>query len=529
MTDGERLWPLVVALALAFLVPLSPSLWSWQSESIERLSSYAGTEFAGEEGRRSSERLDFSMKSLGDLYVVDILEPSSGNPALVKGGEDLTVAFSFSKGNEPVNHELADISATYLSVGERQCLVPTGPFEPFAEDVSALPAIYDGGAATVRGKGYLIGGIESEEYFRSILEYDPVTRTTTAVFTLQVGLRFASVAALNDEIYILGGKENGVVSAAIRSYDPMQNTLQEVGELPETRFWGAAAVAGDMIYYGGGFDGVGNPGSVSDSIFRFDPATGESVQVSTLPNPTTILAATTAYGKVYFIGGNVGAAPGGPNSNAIVEYDPETNLALQVATYPGEGLEGQTATTLSGKVYIFNGSPYKPDARNDVFMFDPRSMENAVRVGHVPHRTERGALVDIYGRGYLFGGLSSVEPPVRTITSFTPPDATARFNLSSLQWEATCSIPEGPGRALDLFTRVRYINHATGQSFVAADGEDSAVLIRSHDERLPPHLCAQPPSVPRADGIQDDRRGVATWVSGRGSVELAPRPYCLKG
>ncbi len=288
--------------------------------------------------------------------------------------------------------------------------------------------IGDMGAAVVRVKAYLIGGMnEDGGLLDTILEFDPVATTTRVVYHLPAAIYLAPAVALDDKVYILGGIDaNSSRLSTIRMYDPIANTSLVVGNLPEPRFWGAAAVAGEMIYYGGGIKGQNQ---WADDIFRFDPKTGESVDVGKLPLPTAILTATSAYGKVYFIGGNTF----GGQSNAIVEYDPEVNTTTVAGTFPppdgSDGLEAQTSVTLNGEVYIFNGwdEAASPKFRNEIYRFDPLLGKHAVLMGTLPLSVERGGAVAMLGRAYLFGGYPKGGGALAGITEFIPETEISRF------------------------------------------------------------------------------------------------------
>ncbi len=493
--------------------------------------------YQGDDGVQFGVGTPRESRSQYSPYVLKITEPTMENPTLATDGQSIRVRFTFSKGTEPVNGELADIAVTWLTLGDRPCLVTKDSSEGFAKDVSRLPEpIYDAGAATVHGRAYLVGGANETggEPLSTIIEYDPIANTTKIVHRLSTGIERAGVVAYDDEIYVLGGVDDDGVRSTVLVYDPVENTTMNVGNLPAPRHWGAAAVAGEKIYYGGGID---DRGQWSDEIFRFDPTTGESVGVSNLPMPTAMLAATTTYGKVYFIGGNIWRGPGeGGHSNAIVEYDPVANTSMVVATFPppsgSDGLEALTAVTLHGKVYILNGwdETATPKTRNEVYEFDPATGEDARLAGFLPHRVERGASIGLYGRAFLFGGNVADSWPysqIKEITEFTPPNATARFNFTLQQWQATCSLPRGVQGLLDLFMRVRYIDHATGQSFIFSDEEYSAVLVGPREGGPPSGVCKEPPSSPWTDENRPDSHGVATWLSRRNAPEAAPPPYCL--
>lgn len=414
--------------------------------------------------------------SEGDLFTLEITYPTTSNPTFAAEGQNITVSFTFKKGTDPVNHELADIRVTDLTVGGRPCLVTTDSLGA-AEDVASLPeGIFDAGAAAVGGKVYLVGGKSQSETLDTILEFDPATNTTKVVYNLPVAIRLARAVAFDQKVYILGGRLGTTVVSTIRVYDPIEKTSQVVGNLPEPRYWGAAAVAGGKIYYGGGsYQGE------HDEIFEFDPATGLTSLSNTLPKATHILTAATAYGKVYFIGG---LTPGPRfQISDIVEYDPVANTSTVVATFPppsgSGGLEAQTAVTLNGKIYIFNGwdEAAAPRFRNEIYEFDPLSGEDAVLVGTLPHRVERGAAAAFNGRAYLFGGLNERLSLNSAITEFIPQEMTAQFNLSQQQWQATCLIPPGFFGSHDLLLRANYTDHRTNMSIPAEDLESNAVVI----------------------------------------------------
>ena len=424
-----------------------------------------------------SEGIDLSEGSPAeDAYVLDIIEPTTSRPTSTFGRERLAISFSFMKGSEAVDHELADIRLTDVTLGGRACLTDLRSNGMDARVVSSLPDARAGmDAASVRGKAYVVGGRSGPKLFDSIVEFDPVASSARVVYRLSTPISTASVVSLADKVYILGGIAPNTVLSTIRVYDPIANTSYQVGDLPEPRAWGAAAVAQGMIFYGGGFDeGLRR----SDSIFRFDPSTGDSRQVHTLPSARVYLAATSAFGKVYFIGGNVLGRP----ISEIVEYDPVAHTSAVVATFPsvgGGGLEAQTATTLNGRVYMFNGWGWGPlgGERSEVFEFDPKAGRDAVLVGMLPHQIEWGAAAGINGKAYLFGGMYAFYVPISAITEFTPPGTRARFSPAFNVWRATCTVPAGLYGPQDLFVQVEYTDHATNTQLWASDKEVNAVVI----------------------------------------------------
>lgn len=431
-----------------------------------------------------------------DQIALDITNPATSDPAFVTAHGNLTVSFTLQKDGEPVSQELADIRVAQIRLGGQPCFVITDPSRSQVRGLPDLPfTAWMIDAATVRGKAYIVGGrTGTRTSLDTILEFDPVANSSRVVYHLPTPLSLASVVGWDDKVYILGGWEDwqeGAPVSTVRVYDPMTNTSSIVGTLPEPRYWGAASVAGGRIYYGGGYSAPSGSATHGD-IFEFDPTTGVSRKAQVLPSPRVILSATSAYGKVYFIGGNKGN--GDVQTNEIVEYDPVVNTSAVVATFPPprgvSGMEGQTAVTLNGKIYIFNGWIPRRNAgtRDEIFEFDPRTKENAVLVGTLREGVELGAAVDIYGRGYLFGGFRGTDPS-DFVTEFTPPSTTAQFSLSSHQWQAMCSVPTGLLGSQDLYVRANYIDHRTNVISSSSDTEPNAVVVA-------PALDVTPPSPP---------------------------------
>src|SRR5438034_8671062 len=120
-------------------------------------------------------------------------------------------------------------------------------------------------------------------------------------------------------------------------YDPATDNWKALAPMPTKRGSPVAASVGDKIYViGGAVPGPNQPSvhplrphTSVGTIEEYDPATNTWRERAPMPTPRNHAVAGSAGGKVYVIGGRLGAAfmnPGGSNNVGVVEaYDPATD------------------------------------------------------------------------------------------------------------------------------------------------------------------------------------------------------------
>jgi hypothetical protein len=149
----------------------------------------------------------------------------------------------------------------------------------------------DLGAATVRGRTYLVGGYTGSKYASAVLRVEASNRTKT-VARLPVGLRYAGVAALGGKIYVAGGITPAGESRAVYVFDPAYGTVQQLASLPAPEAHAALAALDGQLYLVGG-----------RSVLRIDPSNGSVLRAATLPQSLTDPNAVTLGGRIVVLGG----------------------------------------------------------------------------------------------------------------------------------------------------------------------------------------------------------------------------------
>ena len=155
----------------------------------------------------------------------------------------------------------------------------------------------DLGAATIRGKTYLVGGYTGSRFATAVLRFLP-NHSPRVVARLPQGLRYAGVAALDGRIYVAGGLTTSGVSRRVLAVDPLAGTVTQVATLPRPLAHVALARAGSqLLLVGGG----------SRHVLDIDPRAGTVSVAANLPEPLTDPAAVSRNGRVLILGGGSSA------------------------------------------------------------------------------------------------------------------------------------------------------------------------------------------------------------------------------
>lgn len=176
---------------------------------------------------------------------------------------------------------------------------------------------------------YVVGGYDGTTYLPEVLATaDGVTYREVAA--LPVPVRYAAVAVLDGKIFAFGGETPSGATDDIQMIDPLDHQATIVGHLP-VPLYGASAVSlgGRVLVTGGltpaGAAGAAGAGAVTHaSVLAFDPTTGETTRVATLPGPEAFAGAlvvgTGTQRTAYVVGGEVTAtATTGAGSLATVD------------------------------------------------------------------------------------------------------------------------------------------------------------------------------------------------------------------
>ncbi len=195
-------------------------------------------------------------------------------------------------------------------------------------------------------------------------EYDPVRDTWKALAPLPAKLGAAVAAAVGGKIYVIGGatthpgsSEPAVHPArphrsvgTVAEYDPATNTWRERSPMPTTRNHAAAGVVGGKIYIIGGRVGAAfiTVASNTDVVEEYDPATNQWGGVrARMPTPRSATAYGVYDGRIYVAGGEFQNAQMLAAFRAVEAYDPTTNswTSLAPMPLPRHGLAGGVVGT----------------------------------------------------------------------------------------------------------------------------------------------------------------------------------------
>ncbi len=208
------------------------------------------------------------------------------------------------------------------------------------------------------GKIYLNGGWASTANFFHLYEFDPATNNVQQnTATFDDLYPFAACGALGDGIYFLGGLIGGSqsFSATNKIFKFTPDSITLVGNLPEPRMWSAYATYNGAIYMAGGDDNFISDNVNYSDILKYD---GQTVtRVGEIPVPLYGAAAEFIDGKMLIFGGwqdyqlSYGAWTT-RRLNTIYQFDPQTGQCLQVGNLP-YSCGGLSAARVGGSIYLF--------------------------------------------------------------------------------------------------------------------------------------------------------------------------------
>ena len=175
-----------------------------------------------------------------------------------------------------------------------------------------------------------------------VYEYDPAADKWTKKKPMALPAHHVALASYNNKIYAFGGFVYPTSGSAAWvpidnawEYDPATDAWKALAPMPIKRGAASAATVGDRIYViGGAVPGPGEsavhparPHTSVGTVEEYDPGTNTWRSRASMPTPRNHAAIGAVNGKIYVIGGRVGAAfIGLASDTSLVEvYDPATD------------------------------------------------------------------------------------------------------------------------------------------------------------------------------------------------------------
>ncbi len=225
------------------------------------------------------------------------------------------------------------------------------------------------------GKLYVFLGIKPVwQPMGLVYVYDPATNAWTKKKPMPRPSHHTAITEMNGKIYLFGGfvlPESGppawVPIGDAWEYDPAADTWRALAPLPTRRGAASAAAANGKLYVIGGagpFPADPNqsihparPHRSLGTVEEYDPATKTWRERAPMPTARNHAAVGAVKGKVYVIGGRLGAAfitvfPG--NVDLVQEYDPATDAWALKAPMP-TARSAASSAVLNDRIYVAGG------------------------------------------------------------------------------------------------------------------------------------------------------------------------------
>ena len=249
--------------------------------------------------------------------------------------------------------------------------VKLAPFPEPAEEISGVAAA---------GKLYVFAGLAPLwKPMGMVYEYDPAADTWTKKKPMALASHHVAFASYQGKIYAFGGfvlpRSGPPAWVPINNawqYDPQNDAWKALAPLPTRRGSAVAAVVGDKIYVIGG---VTTPVGAEDqgisptrpqlclgTVEEYDPAANTWRERTSMPTPRNHAAVGVVNGKIYVIGGRVGAAFIGLASDISVveEYDPATDKWGAPRARMPTARSAMGVGVYGGRIYVAGGEYQDP-------------------------------------------------------------------------------------------------------------------------------------------------------------------------
>ena len=266
------------------------------------------------------------------LANFDITAEAGSATALIKEFNDVPVSDGSLSIEFHTQVDNAKLSAIEVNSFDVPAINPVaqGEWNPEVPSNGSNPVQrHEAGYVRIDNKFYLLGGRGN----KAVSIYNPITRAWTSGAQPPIELHHIQPVEYNGKIYVIGALTGGYPNETpvpdIYIYDPAANTWAKGDAIPTARQRGSAGVAviADKIYVACGITNGHVSGHVT-WVDRYDPQTGNWVQLADAPRPRDHFQASFHKGKLYLVGGRTSKANENVFANTIAEvdvYDVATN------------------------------------------------------------------------------------------------------------------------------------------------------------------------------------------------------------
>jgi N-acetylneuraminic acid mutarotase len=245
--------------------------------------------------------------------------------------------------------------------------------------------------AAANGKLYVFCGLAPGwKPIGMVYEYDPATDKWAKKEPMPLLSHHVAFTELRGKIYAFGGFVLPASGPAAWvpidnawEYDPASDHWKALAPMPSKRGSPVAATVGDKMYVIGG--ATTPPGSKETAVHpalphvsvgtveEYDPATNTWRQRASMPTPRNHATAGVVNGKIYVIGGRVGAAfisAGSSNVDVVEEYDPAADAWGSARARMPSARSAMASGVHGGRIYVTGG-----EGQNAQMMYTFRALE----------------------------------------------------------------------------------------------------------------------------------------------------------
>src|SRR6267378_3509669 len=227
--------------------------------------------------------------------------------------------------------------------------------------------------ASAGGKMYVFCGLAPGwKPIGMVYEYDPSGDKWTKKSAMPLASHHVAFTEHKGKIYAFGGfvlPQSGPAAWVpidnAWEYDPATDSWKALAPLPTKRGSPVAVTVGDKMYVIGGSTpgpketSVPLPGThwALGSVEEYDPAANTWRQRSPMPTSRNHAIAGVVNGKIYVIGGRVGAAgiSAASNTNVVEQYDPATDSWGTVRARMPTARSAMASGVHGGRIYVTGG------------------------------------------------------------------------------------------------------------------------------------------------------------------------------
>ena len=222
---------------------------------------------------------------------------------------------------------------------------------------ASLPTPRTGAAsAVVDGKIYIIGGLSRRGRISSTVEeYDSHEDKWSQKASGPTSRAMASAVAVGKVIYVIGGRNESGITNVVEAYDTARNSWKQVRRMPTARWNHMVAEVGGQIYVMGGITGVGNRRNAIDKVEIYDTAKDSWSSGTPMPKAKHGAIAAASQGKIYILGGRIGAGDSGYATGSVEVYD-AAQKTWDSARPMKKARTGSQAAIVDDKIFVIGGA-----------------------------------------------------------------------------------------------------------------------------------------------------------------------------